>query len=181
MPGWTKARQATLILAGAWRDEGDAIVLPDYLVWNDNRAHVEYRRQVAAENASKPRPEATAERPRNELGQFEPTAEREDIAAYRERWHKAPTAGQRKVLDDVLRRHDVTGPKWAADIIRANPDDPIGAVLEADKAWRLERGTAADADEKASAERHQRRKDPLLEEIAAAVAERYREPAVGAA
>lgn len=44
--------------------------------------------------------------------------------------------------------HDVTGPRWAADIMLRHPDDPIGSVIEADKEWRAERIEEAKAAER---------------------------------
>jgi hypothetical protein len=58
---------------------------------------------------------------------------------------RAPTPKQRRLLDEVLDRHDLTGPEWSADIMAKHPDDPIGAVLEADKAYRAERIAEAQA------------------------------------
>lgn len=52
---------------------------------------------------------------------------------------RAPTPKQRQLLDEVLARHDLTGPAWAADVMMRHPDDPIGAVIEADREWRAER------------------------------------------
>lgn len=60
---------------------------------------------------------------------------------------RAPTIKQRRYLDRVLEMHDLTGPKWAADIMRAHPEDPIGAVMEADRHWRDERLAAARREE----------------------------------
>jgi hypothetical protein len=73
---------------------------------------------------------------------------RSDIEAYVLVRRQAPTPRQRALLDGVLDRHDLTGAKWAADIILRNPNDPIGAVIEADKAWRSERIAEAVAAEK---------------------------------
>lgn len=73
---------------------------------------------------------------------------REDIEAFVLITRKAPTPRQRQLLDGLLDRHDLTGPKWAADIMLRNPDDPIGAVIEADKAYRAERIAEAQAAEK---------------------------------
>ena len=73
---------------------------------------------------------------------------RADLEAYVLVARRAPTARQRKLLAELLMRHDVNGPEWAADIILRHPDDPIGAVIEADKVWRDERIAAARAAEK---------------------------------
>lgn len=61
---------------------------------------------------------------------------RADVEAFQRVTGRVPTRRQRAVLDGVLRLHDVTGPRWAAGLILANPGDPIGAVIAADKAWR---------------------------------------------
>lgn len=72
---------------------------------------------------------------------------RADLEAFLVITRRAPTPRQRRLLDDVLDRHDLTGPAWAADVMYRHPDDPIGAVIEADKAWRQERIAAAQAAE----------------------------------
>lgn len=72
---------------------------------------------------------------------------RADLEAFLVICRRAPTPRQRRLLDDVLDRHDLTGPAWAADIMFKHPDDPIGAVLEADKAYRAERIREAQAQE----------------------------------
>ena len=76
---------------------------------------------------------------------------REDLEAFLIIKRRAPSARQRQLLDDVMLRHDLTGPAWAADVMYRNPDDPIGAVLEADKEWRAERIAAAQAAERPKA------------------------------
>jgi hypothetical protein len=103
---------------------------------------------------------------------------RDDVEAFVEVRRRAPTPAQRRVLDDILASHDVTGPKWAADIIRSNPHDPIGAVIAAQMAWRNERKTVAIAEERQSAERNRRPRGltGVNAEIAKAMAERYAEP-----
>lgn len=72
---------------------------------------------------------------------------RADLEAYLLVTRRAPSPKQRKLLDDVLRLHDLSGPHWAAEIILRNPADPIGAVIEADKKWRSERIDKAKAVE----------------------------------
>ena len=96
-----------------------------------------------------------------------PDENRADIDTFIEIRHRAPSPGQRRVLDDILSRHDVTGPQWAADIMLANQDDPIGAVIAADKAWRETRKAGAIAQEQESRE-HKRRgiQDPAVQELA---------------
>lgn len=76
---------------------------------------------------------------------------REDIEAYLTARGRLPTEKQQRILDDVLARHDVTGAPWAAAIILAHPDDPIGAVISADKTWRAERLADAKAVERKAA------------------------------
>lgn len=72
---------------------------------------------------------------------------RADLEAFLVITRRAPTPRQRRLLDDVLDRRDMTGPEWAADVMFKHPDDPIGAVLEADKAYRAERIAEAQAQE----------------------------------
>lgn len=64
---------------------------------------------------------------------------RADLEAFVLARGRAPTPKQRRYLDSVLAVHDITGPQWAADLILGHPDDPIGAVMEADRHWRHER------------------------------------------
>lgn len=78
----------------------------------------------------------------------EPDDDRPDLEAFLLVTRRAPSPRQRLLLDQLLDRHDVTGPQWAADIILRNPADPIGAVLEADKAWRDEQIAEARKREK---------------------------------
>lgn len=97
---------------------------------------------------------------------------RDDIEAYVQIKRRAPTPKQRQLLDDILARHDVTGPKWAADIMLSNPENPIGALLDADRAWRDERKAYAVAEERRSQRRKPGLRDPLLQEIARTFAEK---------
>jgi len=93
--------------------------------------------------------------------------EREDIEAFLLVRKRLPTPGQQRILDEVLERHDESGPGWAAELILRHPQDPIGAVLAADKAWRAERIDAAIAVERAPKPPRQRGlRDPLLQELA---------------
>ena len=120
------------------------------------------RRREAARTGTKRDPDGTPTGPERvsntgpkprqaETHQAEPTREipdgRDDLEAFLVIKRRAPSLKQRVLLDDVLTRHDLTGPAWAADIMFKNPDDPIGAVIEADKAWRAERIAAAQAAE----------------------------------
>lgn len=76
--------------------------------------------------------------------------ERADIAALRARGWKRITKPQRAVLDEVLERHDVTGPEFAAEVIRHTPDDqdPLAAVMAADRMWQQRQRKRADDDER---------------------------------
>jgi hypothetical protein len=73
-----------------------------------------------------------------------------DVAELLERWSKV-TALQRRTLEEIADRHDLTGREWAAAIIRETPPDrdPLEAVLEADRRWQDERRTALEAEEAA--------------------------------
>ena len=77
-----------------------------------------------------------------------PPEVRADVAAIVERWGRI-SLKQRAILEEVLGRHDVTGPAWAAVIIRSTPveADPLAAVMAADRAWQAEQRARADADE----------------------------------
>ena len=98
---------------------------------------------------------------------------RADLEAFLLLRRRAPTPKQRRLLDEVMDRHDLTGPAWAADLMMRHPDDPIGAVIEADKAWRAERIAAA---QKAEAPKPiPRRKGSGLTGINAELAKYYRE------
>jgi hypothetical protein len=77
----------------------------------------------------------------------EPDDGRVDLEAFLLLTRRAPTPRQRALLDGLLDRHDLTGPKWAADVMMRHPDDPIGAVIAADKAYRAERIAEAQAQE----------------------------------
>lgn len=72
---------------------------------------------------------------------------RADLEAFLLIRRRAPTPKQRRLLDEVLDRHDLTGPAWAADVMYRHPDDPIGAVIEADKEYRAQRIAEAQAAE----------------------------------
>lgn len=65
--------------------------------------------------------------------------DRPDLEAFLLVTRRAPSPKQRKVLDEIVMSHDVTGPQWAADMMLRHPDDPIGAVIEADQQWRAMR------------------------------------------
>ena len=107
------------------------------------------RRQDAARNAAAVRwhsdrnadayAKAMPRRDETRTKQDEKDDARDDLEAFLEVRRRPPSEKQRRILDEVLDRHDVTGPAWSAAIIRANPDDPIGAVIAADKQWKAER------------------------------------------
>ena len=73
---------------------------------------------------------------------------RADLEAFLLLKRRAPSSRQRLLLDEVMARHDQTGPAWAADVMMRHPEDPIGAVIEADKAWRAERIAQAQSAER---------------------------------
>lgn len=77
--------------------------------------------------------------------------ERADVAALLARGWRGVSQGQRKVLDEVLDRHDVTGPAWAASIIDESPPDvdPLQAVILADRAWQNEQRDRAGREDAA--------------------------------
>jgi len=70
---------------------------------------------------------------RQRRGKDEAVDAREDLEAFLVIKRRSPSPRQRQLLDDVLMRHDLTGPAWAADLMYRHPDDPIGAVIEADR------------------------------------------------
>lgn len=84
-----------------------------------------------------------AETRRDETSNADQQPERADVEAFLLVARHHPSPKQQKLLDDLLDRHDLNGPEWAAGIIHANPDDPIGALLAADQTWRDERIAAA--------------------------------------
>lgn len=81
---------------------------------------------------------------------------RADLEAFLVVRRRAPTARQRKVLDDYLVLFDETGPERAARVILSHPEDPIGAIVEDMESHRNLRLMAATKEE---AEAAQRRKD----------------------
>ena len=91
--------------------------------------------------------QSTAEPSLDEQARENPDG-REDLEAFVLVKRRAPTEGQRHLLDRVIETHDESGPAWAANIILSNPRDPIGAVIEADKRWRSERIAAAKVAER---------------------------------
>jgi hypothetical protein len=93
------------------------------------------------------------------------TPDRPDIQALRDRGFKRVTAKQRAVLDEVLARHDVTGPAFAAEVIRATPADadPLAAVMSADRLWQASQRKRADAEEQAWSQAKAQEKADLAE------------------
>lgn len=71
---------------------------------------------------------------------------------------------QRRSLDEIAERHDVTGRSWAAQIIQATPpgEDPLRRVFDVDRAWQAERRSAADRDERRSARQSQDEREEAL-------------------
>jgi 5-methylcytosine-specific restriction endonuclease McrA len=112
------------------------------------RAHpVEHARasaETSARNASKD--EKSKDEPSTTAREADDG--RVDLEAFLLITRRTPTPRQRALLDGLLERHDLTGPEWAADIMYRHPDDPIGALIEADKAWRAERIAEAQAADK---------------------------------
>ena len=88
------------------------------------------------------------------VGDSRAKADRPDVQALRDRGWKRVTAKQRAVLDEVLGRHDRTGPAFAAEVIRATPADrdPLAAVMDADRLWQSSERARAEAEERAAAE-----------------------------
>jgi hypothetical protein len=89
-------------------------------------------------------------------------AARADVAAWHDRGWKRVTKAQRAVLDEILARHDVTGPEFAAEAIRATPDgaDPLEAVMTADRLWQDAQRRRADAEEAAWAKTKADEREP---------------------
>lgn len=85
----------------------------------------------------------------------QPAPERADIQALLDRGWRQVTEGQRAILDEVLEQHDVTGPEWAAQLIRETPAnvDPLDRVKRAHTAWQWQHRQEADAQEAEAAER----------------------------
>jgi hypothetical protein len=75
--------------------------------------------------------------------------EREDVQALLDRGWAKVTAKQRKVLDEVLARHDETGAAFAAEVIRATPADvdALAAVMDADRRWQETQRRRTDAED----------------------------------
>ncbi|MGD0121687.1 MAG: hypothetical protein ABSC46_03895 [Candidatus Limnocylindrales bacterium] len=75
---------------------------------------------------------------------------RPDIEALRQRLGRVSDP-QIRILDEILDRHDVTGPNWAANLIRnTGPgQDPLRVVMDADTEWQAARRAETDAAETA--------------------------------
>lgn len=81
--------------------------------------------------------------------------ERPDIVALRTRLGRV-SLRQIGTLNEILRRHDESGPQWAADIITACHDpDPLPALWTADRKWQAERRDAAEREERAVHDRQE--------------------------
>lgn len=80
--------------------------------------------------------------------------ERADIAALHGRGWTKVTRAQRKVLNEILARHDETGAEFAAAAIRATPADrdPLEAAMTADRLWQDAQRAKAEAEEQGWAE-----------------------------
>jgi hypothetical protein len=91
---------------------------------------------------------------------------RYDLEAFLVVKRRPPSTAQRKVLD-MAGEH--LGYQRVAELILGKPDDPIGAVIEADKAHVASRIAVAKAQEDESAQRRRKARDPLQAEIAAAL------------
>lgn len=88
--------------------------------------------------------------------------DRADLEAFLVVRRRAPTVRQRKVLDDYLVLFDETGPERAARLILANPDDPIGAIVEDMESHRRLRLAAVTRDEAEAAKRHREQRKRAL-------------------
>ena len=99
---------------------------------------------------------------------------RADIEAFCLVTRKMPTEKQRRLLDGMASRPDL-GVKWMEAIVLANPNDPIGALIAADRA----KTKGAEAREKADEiERNKAKRAPLnpvQRQLAAALRERHGE------
>lgn len=73
--------------------------------------------------------------------------DRPDVEAFLAVRYRVPTDAQRRFMDVYCHVFDATGPKRAARLIFANPDDPIGALKADLDAFRQERRAAAVAEE----------------------------------
>lgn len=119
------------------------------------RAAAARRDPTGTQPGPKPDPSGNTDETRRDAPSRDETARgndpddgRVDIEAFLLIHHRPPSPRQRKLLDGILDRHDLTGPAWAADVMMRHPDDAIGALIEADKAYRAERIAAAQAAEK---------------------------------
>ena len=117
-----------------------------------NAAAARWHSESSANGSAEPMPN------RNETSKAEnePNRARESLPGYDGRAdleaflllkRRPPSTRQRQVLDSILQLHDLTGPQWSANIMLAHPDDPLGALIEADKEYRRERIEAAKAAE----------------------------------
>lgn len=128
-------------------DAADQSGQPHVLV---NEAEVVHARTPEPEPGPEPEPDPGPE-PRPVISHHRETTppnpafrERPDIDALRRHAGRVSKA-QIGVLHEILDRHDVNGPDWAADIITTTPkdEDAFAAVMAADRAWRAERRRTA--------------------------------------
>lgn len=98
--------------------------------------------------------------------------ERADVQALLDRGWPKVTKAQRRILDEVLERHDVTGPAFAAEVIRSTPPDadPLEAVIAADRLWQDAQAERVAAEEAAwsaekAAERAEAERNPWLADV----------------
>lgn len=115
----------------------------------DSRARV--RSRASNVNGERRTPNESLEEEDSSSSPRATRAKREDVQALLDRGWAKVTRAQRRVLDEVLERHDVTGPGFAAEVIRATPEDadPLEAVMDADRRWQESQRRRADADEAA--------------------------------
>ena len=88
------------------------------------------------------------------LKEDSPGSVRPDVAALLARGWRTVTPKQRRILDEIADRHDLSGPAWAAERIASAPPgaDPLAHVIALDREWQAERRAEIDADEQRAAE-----------------------------
>ncbi len=150
--------------ADANRDRSSDRPEPKTPIKLGNDKHKGNDRQVPTPEPE-PEPEPDARSLKKRGARTDDGQRRVDIDALRERQGFVSEL-QARVLDEICRRHDVTGPNWAAQVIHATPSggDALGAVMAADQAWQSERRSLASQQERAWDA------DKALERVAAAAA-----------
>jgi len=106
------------------------------------------QRKVSGDRTPEPEPEPVA-RPLKERKRTRDGLDRRpDIDALSQR-QGLVTAAQVRVLDEILQRHDVSGPRWAAEIISRSPptEDALAALMAADRTWQADRRAGVANDE----------------------------------